>query len=357
MTLSMTQTYRRWPRWYRGDFHAHTVYSDGVLSPPQLLEEALKEQLDFFSVTDHNTIAAFPHFGQHEQFLIIPGVEVTMPYGHFNVFGLESAPDWLNTLPTTRADYQKLMTEPPAFTPTELMRLTKAQGLYNSINHPLLEPWAWLDRDTDLTLVDFVEIWNDPTWPDNGVGNPSAIDLWTQWLNEGFRITAIGGTDFHSPRPEPQKDGSIVVPNRMNKPTTYVYAEELSGRAIIQALTQHHAYVTMGPTIAFTATHNNQAYMIGDILGEVDGPLHIHATAHNLGTTTLQLIKNGQIICQTTGDNQISLQTQVQLQATQFAWYRLDIRNAQGHYLATTNPIYSGPPRHPQRIKYDQYLT
>lgn len=356
MTLSMTKIRRGWPRWYRGDFHAHTFHTDGVLSPPQLVQEALEARLDFISITDHNVITAFPHFVYPDPFLVIPGVEVTMDYGHFNVFGLESAPDWLATLPTTREAYMRLGEEPPDYSPTELLRLAKEQGFYTSINHPLLAPWAWLDKETDLTYVDFVEIWNDPSWPDNDTATPAAIELWTKWLNAGFRITAIGGTDFHTPRPEPQKDGSIVAGNKINEPTTYVYADELSGRAIMQGLLNRHAYVSMGPTIAFTATCKDAQYMIGEDLGQLDGPLNIITTARYTGTITLQLVKNGEVICQATGDNQISLQTTLPLTPSEPVWYRVDIRNQDNQYIAVTNPIFTGPPREPETTKYGDFL-
>ena len=61
------------------------------------------------------------------------------------------------------------------------------------INHPLLTPWEWRDADTMLDHLDALEIWNDPTWPDNAWANPGAVDYWTRLLNAGYRITALDG--------------------------------------------------------------------------------------------------------------------------------------------------------------------
>ena len=44
-----------------------------------------------------------------------------------------------------------------------------------------------------LDHLDALEIWNDPTWPDNAWANPGAVDYWTRLLNAGYRITALDG--------------------------------------------------------------------------------------------------------------------------------------------------------------------
>lgn len=41
------------------DFHTHTTESDGVLSPEALVESARRAGIDYLSVTDHDTTAAF----------------------------------------------------------------------------------------------------------------------------------------------------------------------------------------------------------------------------------------------------------------------------------------------------------
>ncbi|MBI9045012.1 MAG: PHP domain-containing protein [Anaerolineaceae bacterium] len=74
-------------KWYRGDFHAHSCYSDGTFEPKALIELEKKENLDFFTITDHNTMEDFKEFDQNLDVLIIPGIEITSWKGHFNVFG------------------------------------------------------------------------------------------------------------------------------------------------------------------------------------------------------------------------------------------------------------------------------
>ena len=193
--LSLTQVYNPNAGWYRGDFHAHTHFSDGVLSPPELAGLAKAEGLEFFVITDHNAVKAYPNFGEHPGLLIIPGIEVTFKEGHFNVFGVDRDFDWLQPI---CAGPRALPALPGAYpTMNDLLAQIAAHGLLNSINHPLLAPWAWCFKDTDLRNVHCLETWNDPSYPDNVRANPRAIALWTSWLNAGHRITAIGGSDFH----------------------------------------------------------------------------------------------------------------------------------------------------------------
>lgn len=344
--------------WYRGDFHAHTNHSDGRLSPAELLAEARREGLDFFSMTDHNNMYAHDKFEDQNDILIIPGVEVTMEYGHFNVFGLAGVePDWMKSLPKTMEAYKAYMESGYAeYTPTQLMALTRSQGLYNSINHPFLVPWAWVDRETDLRQIDFLEIWNDPSWPDNQTENPAAVAMWTQWLNEGLRITAIGGSDFHTPEPSETKDGRPVGRHHISKPSTYVYAAALSGEAIMAALRKHRAYMSMGPTVQFNATAADQTWMIGDDMGALSGAVQFDAIVQGSGELTVQLVRNGRVVDQAEQENKVTLACEESVTADEPTWFRIDVRGPQNQFLAVTNPIFCGPALTPQRVTYGDFL-
>lgn len=357
MTISVDDVVATQPGWYRGDFHAHTNYSDGRLSPEELLTEARQEKLHFFSMTDHNNTYSHEKFPPHEDMLILPGIEVTLAYGHFNVFGLADGPEpeWMNSLPKTFEDYEAHMESGRTqYTSTQLMEITAASGLYNSINHPLLHPWAWLDHETDLRHVHFLEIWNDPSWPDNDQMNPAAVEMWTRWLNDGHRHTAIGGSDFHTPFPSETPDGHPVGRHHLSKPTTYVYAEALSGRAILDGLLQRHAYMTMEPEITFTASADNKTYIIGDEITTANGRVAFQSTVTGNGRLTLQLISNGDILIQSTREDSVSLEYETPILSN--AWFRIDVRNTDNQLIAVTNPIFYRPPQTPRSFRYGDYL-
>jgi hypothetical protein len=143
------------------------------------------------------TPGPIPHFSESDQVLVIAGIEVTLPYGHFNVFrpmassrhGCRNCGD-----PTFVERSEKQQKVRP---PTLVER--SGEGLRASINHPLLFPWEWTDTGFRWPGFRYLEVWNDPTWPENRLANPAALDMWTRWLNAGLRITAVGGSDFHNP--------------------------------------------------------------------------------------------------------------------------------------------------------------
>ena len=62
---------------FRADLHCHSSYSDGTLTPPQLIELAIKRNLQGLAITDHDTIQAYVEaipFAQSLNFPLISGV-------------------------------------------------------------------------------------------------------------------------------------------------------------------------------------------------------------------------------------------------------------------------------------------
>jgi hypothetical protein len=235
-----------------------------------------------------------------------------------------------------------------------VLRASAAHGALNSINHPLLVPWAWEFPDTDLRQVHCLEIWNDPSWPDNRRDNPRAIALWTEWLNAGYRITAIGGSDFHRPAPPP---GQVKPAERLGKPSTYVYADELSGNAILAALRQRRAYVSMGPLAAFQASAAGTTYDIGADLGQWEGELTLTARTWACPEPArARLVKNGQPLAEVdVSSDSAELTASDRVRPDEPAWYRFDVLDADGLMLAITNPIFTGPAKVPEKVLFSDY--
>jgi predicted metal-dependent phosphoesterase TrpH len=62
------------------DLHTHSNYSDGLLSPAALVEEAAARGIRFLGLTDHDTVAGIPEAQEAGRRLIveiIPGVELS----------------------------------------------------------------------------------------------------------------------------------------------------------------------------------------------------------------------------------------------------------------------------------------
>ena len=66
------------------DLHTHSTYSDGLLSPATLVEEAASRGLRFLALTDHDTVAGIPEAraaGDRLGVEVIPGVELSAALG------------------------------------------------------------------------------------------------------------------------------------------------------------------------------------------------------------------------------------------------------------------------------------
>ena len=80
------------------DLHCHSWYSgDAVSSPEELIASARRKGLHGFAITDHNTCDAYHYMVDHglarwdgtpvDDFLVIPGVEVSTADGHLLCIG------------------------------------------------------------------------------------------------------------------------------------------------------------------------------------------------------------------------------------------------------------------------------
>ena len=128
--------------WLAGDFHSHTVHSDGSLEIVELAALAAGRGLDLLAVTDHNTVSHHAHLpaaGDHAGILLVPGQEVTTDVGHANCFGDIGWVDFRDPPDVWQA------------------RATERGGLM-AVNHP----WAW-DCAWRMPLTqpaDLVEMWH-----------------------------------------------------------------------------------------------------------------------------------------------------------------------------------------------------
>ncbi|MDF2178776.1 PHP domain-containing protein [Aliiglaciecola sp. CAU 1673] len=72
------------------DLHCHSHYSDGLLSPQELIDRAHNMQVDVLAITDHDTVAAIDEAlayqaGQKRKLTIIPGIEISTRWHGFDI--------------------------------------------------------------------------------------------------------------------------------------------------------------------------------------------------------------------------------------------------------------------------------
>ena len=63
------------------DLHIHSNYSDGIKSPEEIIDSAIKDNIKYISITDHDSIAAqYITKNNYEEINIIPGIELSSEY-------------------------------------------------------------------------------------------------------------------------------------------------------------------------------------------------------------------------------------------------------------------------------------
>jgi len=349
--LSFSRVIKSQPGWYRGDFHAHSNFSDGILPISPLIDYAKSTGINFFALTDHNTIDGLHELYPVSNIQIIPGLEVTLSIGHFNVLGIKGWHDWMERICVyPHNDTLQWVEDNPSS--TEIMIQSSRNGLINCIVHPLLNPWKWMDYQTNLNYVHCIELCNCPGWLDNDIATTQAIRLWTSLLNAGYRITAIGGSDYH----QPEVNDRYREPEKIDLPTTYVYAEELSCNAILSAVLRRRVYISLGPVVSFQAEVNGIVYGIGQDVGLFDGEIIFTSTISQCPEVTcIQIIKNGEVIAEkSTMGGKTQLLTIDSVSSSQSNWYRLDVYDSNGAMLAISNPIFVGRRKRPNLTTFGE---
>jgi hypothetical protein len=77
----------------KADLHCHTTFSDGSLTPKELVERAVRRDLKVMALTDHDCTDGLPEAleaaARHPGFLLIPGIELStdVPQDEVHVLG------------------------------------------------------------------------------------------------------------------------------------------------------------------------------------------------------------------------------------------------------------------------------
>lgn len=200
--------------WFAGDFHAHTLHSDGSLSIRQLAAEAAAAGLDFLAVTDHNTVshhAQLPGVSAEYGATLVPGQEVTTARGHANAFG--SIP-WV--------DFRRH--------PQTWVDEVQDNGGILSLNHPVSGDcsWQW-ELERRPTHAEIMH----SSWR----ANLADTSIWSWWNAWGTASASpLGGSDFHAPNQE----------DALGTPTTWVAAEDASVEGILDGVKAGRTALSMG---------------------------------------------------------------------------------------------------------------
>jgi len=73
------------------DLHSHTSFSDGVLTPRELIDRAIEKDVDMLAITDHDTVDAFNEIQltqdeiNQDGLTLIPGIELSTQWGSVGI--------------------------------------------------------------------------------------------------------------------------------------------------------------------------------------------------------------------------------------------------------------------------------
>ncbi len=216
--------------WCRGDLHAHSNYSDGDSPVAALVAEAERLGLDFFALTDHDgSLKGVPlHWSDpgytSDKLVLLYGMEWTTISGHANVWA--AAP----------FDYAPLWQAHRNHDPAATAAAMHEQGGLFSINHPeefVICPWQYpVPEDTDC-----IEVWN-ALYSLPSMSRMAVHVFWDNLLQDGRRLTAVGGSDTHHLK----KVFSLFYDLAM--PTTWVWAQERTAEAILAGIKNGHVTIS-----------------------------------------------------------------------------------------------------------------
>jgi len=336
---------RSGPAWYRGDLHMHDAHSDGsCLSQSgkkvpcplyKTVETAASRGLDFIAITDHNTISHYndlrelqPYF---DRLLFLPGREITTFQGHANVFG-----------PTEFIDFRLTSSHVPTFNQL-LDQVQKLHGIL-SINHPGIPSGqacmgcGWTVPNTDFGRVTAIEAVNGGA----AEGPNAGIPFWQKQLNNGFRLTGLGGSDNHDADIKAQSYSAIA------HPTTVIYAANLSENAILDGIRAGHVFIDVEGSkdraIEFTAkTPASTASMGDNIQSPVGQQIHFTLRMIALANDHPEIIEDGSPtkLLEVTPAKQNDETRSFDYQSDgKRHWLRVNVRSENGTLLMVGNPIY-----------------
>ena len=225
---------RRGLSWYRGDLHAHTLHSDGSWDVADLVAWARGRQLDFITLSDHNTTSGHAEVLSRgdDDLLTMGGMELTTHWGHALALGGGELHEW-RVGPTTGKTMPMLAAQ------------IMGQGALFVMAHPMSpgDPSCtgcrWEYPDMLPGNAHLIEIWNGGPWSDY---NEEGLAMFRHWLTLGHRLLATAGSDIHGPE---GCRGQIGF--------NHVEAEGLSEAAILRAVAAGRNFLSSGPRLMLTA--------------------------------------------------------------------------------------------------------
>lgn len=332
-------------QWIPFELHTHTLHSDGRHTLLEMCQMAARLGLRGIALTDHNTVSGLidaEAVSQETGIAIIPGMEWTTFYGHMLTLGAPYC-EWRDL---GQGDIAK-----------GIARVHEQGGIVGiahpySMGSPICTGCHWEYTIEDWEQVDYMEVWHE-TMPPIKNHNVPALRQWTDLLNQGYRISATSGRDWHH-----FGDHDPLAAY------TYVGLEDTespdSSEAVVKAIRQGRLCLSMGPILEVCLHVGGTSYRLGDEvpLQEVNNgasaQLSVTITRSSIPErpwgadegSTLIVISNLGELARVSADGQTEWIEDLSLEGLR--WLRVELFGPIHGLLATiafTNPIYVEMPQ------------
>jgi hypothetical protein len=328
--------------WYVGDLHAHTLHSDafGCMEPGttvargcqpwEVVEAARARGLDFVAITDHNTTTHHADLATLQESLtsmvLLRGQELTTFHGHANIYGTSRVIDF-------RLGFRQRSI-------IDVLDDVRREGALLSVNHPGRDTGdrctgcGWDAPGTPWERIEVMEAVNG----DVIEGRTAGMPFWYARLNEGHRITGVGGSDDHAAR-SPQ--------GRVGAPATVVFATELSEAALLDGIRAGRVHVRTrgpeGPSVDMTATAGEQTVAMGSVMPATPSTgrtrsVQLLLRVDNAAGQRVEVVRSG-VVVETIPIETPAASLPCSLQVTAGQWVHVRVRDVNG-LTAFGNPIY-----------------
>jgi hypothetical protein len=302
-------------RWYSGDLHVHSNYSDGRQSFENIFNIIKQKKLDFLFLTDHSIV---PTQFYKSEICVIPSTEITFDnLGHINIFGLKDFIDY-------SVFFKEVSFDKKAEIINEILRHERNSGSLVSVNHPF-HPETPFMHNINMENVDLLEVINSPYYHEEVDYNGEAVKFLDYlWLN-GLKIFGTGGSDSH----KPLKDGRETV----GIPLTRIYSDGLSAENLLYAMKKGRIYICEKEGTRIKIYNNGQEILPGS---EVTGKVKFLTKAEE--DTKWHLVKNGKIIKRKTGK-----EAEFEFDISEGEFYRVEGCSVKDERITVyVNPVYNG---------------
>lgn len=228
-------------RWYKGNTHTHTQYSDGDSPPEVVVDWYEAHDYDFLFLTDHNILIPEDHLAklQRGSLSVWQGEEITMAAVHVNGLGLR---ELIYPSQPGKSVYESEVTESRDERIRWAVERIAAQGGVAHVNHP---NYLWtLTIEHLLAAGDFglLEVANGHQGSNNDGDEtrPSTEVIWDALLTAGRQVWGVASDDAHH--------FTTWGPERANPGRGWLQVEADSDRMtdILEALRQGRFYASSG---------------------------------------------------------------------------------------------------------------